>query len=242
MTIRAKQFGEPLYTIDTRNYRGRFILIANEIGESGNNADIKAVYPVTSYIALGHQHTFWPYGGPAGVLRFNVSELEELINGIEARMHEHAFNQRHYVNAFRLGRWTGRNKEENFEVPVEFYQIEVDKSVKMKELGRTNPCKLWEVLVPRYSNQGAEYPIEYHKAWDEGVRQLAGGITILKTAKGHWVSPKGELFVDEMIPVRIYCDEEIIEKIIDHTLRYYEQKAVFAYELSSNVKVKHGDV
>jgi hypothetical protein len=99
--------------------------------------------------------------------------------------------------------------------------------------------KLWELLVPRYSNEGIEYLVEHHKEWDEKVRQLSGGITILKTAKGNWLSPEGRLFVEEMIPVRICCDEENIEKIIDQTLRHYNQKAVFAYELSSNVKVKH---
>lgn len=104
---------------------------------------------------------------------------------------------------------------------------------------KQNQSKLWEILVPRCSNEGIEYAVEYHKNWDEKVRQLAGGITLLRTAKGHWVSPSGQMFVEEMIPVRIYCDEENIEKIIEHTLRYYKQEAVFAYEVSSNVKVKH---
>lgn len=101
--------------------------------------------------------------------------------------------------------------------------------------------RIWEILIPKYSNEGIEYPVEYHKLWDEKIRQLAGGITILKTAKGQWISPNGQLFVEEMIPVRIYCSEENIEKIIGYTLQHYEQKAVFAYEISSNVKVKHAE-
>lgn len=99
--------------------------------------------------------------------------------------------------------------------------------------------KLWEILVPRFSNEGIEYTIEYHREWDETVRDIAGGITILKTGKGHWINPEGKTFIEEMIPVRIYCSEENIETIMQHTLEYYYQEAVFAYEVSSNVKVLH---
>ncbi len=97
--------------------------------------------------------------------------------------------------------------------------------------------KLWEILVPRYSNDGAEYTIHYHQNWDENVRNIAGGITIMKTAKGHWISPGKELFIEEMIPVRVYCTEKSIEKIIGYTLQHYNQEAVLAYEISSNVKL-----
>lgn len=99
--------------------------------------------------------------------------------------------------------------------------------------------ELWEILVPRYSNSGIEYNIDYHHAWDEQVRQIAGGITILRTAKGHWINPQGILFVEEMIPVRIHCTEPDIEKICDLTLKYYDQEAVFTYKVSSEVKVKY---
>ncbi|MBI4176280.1 MAG: hypothetical protein HY518_03680 [Candidatus Aenigmarchaeota archaeon] len=98
---------------------------------------------------------------------------------------------------------------------------------------------LWEVLVPRYSNEGNEYPVEYHRQWDDHVRHIAGGVTILRTAKGHWISPEGVTFIEEMIPVRVYCDESRIDSIMDYTLEYYNQEAVFAYQLSSNVKVRH---
>jgi len=97
--------------------------------------------------------------------------------------------------------------------------------------------KLWEILVPRYSNDGIEYSIEYHQSWDKKVREIAGGITILRSAKGHWVNSKGKVFIEEMFPVRIYCSEKDIEKISNYTLEYYEQEAVFAYLVSSNVKI-----
>ncbi len=97
---------------------------------------------------------------------------------------------------------------------------------------------LWEVLVPRFSNEKIEFPIEYHKLWDETVRTIAGGVTILRTAKGQWISPKGVVFTDEMIPVRVYCTEEQIETIMDYTRVHYSQEAVFAYEVSTRVKMR----
>ncbi len=103
------------------------------------------------------------------------------------------------------------------------------------EKGRT----LWEILVPRYSNAGREYPLGHHHQWDAKIREISGGITILRTAKGHWISPEGKLFADEMIPARVYCSELEIERIVDETLLHYEQEAVLAYEISSKVKLKH---
>lgn len=97
---------------------------------------------------------------------------------------------------------------------------------------------LWEILVPRCSNEGIEYRVEHHRKWDAQVRQIAGGITILRPARGQWVSSEGELFREEMIPVRVYCTEEDIDRILEYTVQYYNQKAVFAYEVSTKVKIK----
>ena len=101
--------------------------------------------------------------------------------------------------------------------------------------------ELWEVLVPRVFNQGVEIPISHHRVWDEKVRQVAGGLTILKSAKGVWVSPTGEIFQEGMIPVRISCSEEQIRKIIDLTIDHYDQKAVMAYRVSDFVIIKQRD-
>jgi len=114
----------------------------------------------------------------------------------------------------------------------------IKKAFKHQPLIFLMPQKtLWEILVPKYSNKGKEFPLKHHHAWDEKVRQIAGGVTILKTAKGQWTSTKGRLFAEKMIPVRVYCTEKEIEKIIQLTLEHYSQEAVMAYELSSNVKV-----
>lgn len=70
---------------------------------------------------------------------------------------------------------------------------------------------MWEILVPA-SGKEQEFAFEHHKEWDKYVRNMAGGLTILKTAKGEWVSPDGTLFRDRVIPVRINCTKKQIKK------------------------------
>lgn len=98
---------------------------------------------------------------------------------------------------------------------------------------------LYEILVPTIRNDGRPIRTRFHKVWDEKVRAVTGGLTILAPAKGQWVSPQGELFAERMIPVRIACNEEQIEKIADMTAKYYEQHAVLFYQVSANVRIKH---
>ncbi|MBI1973132.1 hypothetical protein HYS50_03940 [Candidatus Woesearchaeota archaeon] len=103
----------------------------------------------------------------------------------------------------------------------------------------TSKKSLWEILVPECSKEGIKYSVDFHRGWDNQVRSIAGGITILKRAKGHWLNPHSREFLEEeMIPVRIYCTEDTIDKIIEYTIQYYDQEAVLAYEISSNVKLK----
>jgi len=103
---------------------------------------------------------------------------------------------------------------------------------------------MWEILVPTEIRQqpGKVYRTRYHQVWDEKVRQITGGLTILTPAKGHWVSPDGELFVERMIPVRIVATREQIEKIIDITMVYYDQLAILCYEISRTVILKHREI
>ena len=98
---------------------------------------------------------------------------------------------------------------------------------------------LWELLVPTISNEGKPYRKRFHKVWDEKVRKISGGLTILTPAKGQWISKSGDLFEERMIPVRIICTKEEIEKIIDITIVYYNQLAVLAYKISNEYILKH---
>jgi len=99
--------------------------------------------------------------------------------------------------------------------------------------------ELWEILVPASNNKDQKFTYEHHKEWDSFVKKTTGGVTIMKTAKGEWVSPTGKLYVDRTIPCRIVCTEEQISEIIDFTIEYYNQEAVLAYRISTNVILRH---
>jgi len=93
--------------------------------------------------------------------------------------------------------------------------------------------KVYEVLVPTYYGDTIK-PIRtrHHKEWDKRIRSITGGLTIMAPAKGQWLH-EDELFEERIIPVRILCDEEHIDKIIEITLNHYRQKAVMYYVLSN---------
>lgn len=103
----------------------------------------------------------------------------------------------------------------------------------------TTNTQLWEILVPTVSNDGKPFRTRYHRVWDKKVRDITGGLTIMPVAKGQWVCPKGGLFVERMIPVRIACTREQIEQVIDVTMKYYDQLAVMATLISEEVIIKH---
>jgi hypothetical protein len=96
--------------------------------------------------------------------------------------------------------------------------------------------EMWEILVPTVMN-GEPIRTRYHRVWDSRVRSIAGGLTVLKPAKGQWVN-EGNLHIERMIPVRIACTHDQILQIIDITLKYYNQLAVMAYRVSDYVIIK----
>jgi hypothetical protein len=100
------------------------------------------------------------------------------------------------------------------------------------------PVDFWEILVPASGRQ-MDFSYEHHKAWDEFVKGISGGISIMKTIKGEWISQDGTLYRDRMIPVRIKCNREQIEKIIAFTIKHYEQEAVLAYRISDEIILTH---
>ncbi len=99
---------------------------------------------------------------------------------------------------------------------------------------------MWEILVPTVRRIGGKpYTTRFHRVWDEKVRAIANGLTILTPAKGQWVSKEGELFVERMIPVRIAATRAQIDGIIDMTMAYYDQLAVLCYKVSDEVIIRH---
>lgn len=109
--------------------------------------------------------------------------------------------------------------------------------------------KLWEILVPVFEiidpvgeKYNVEWSVEYHHEWDQYVREIAGGLTINKRARGIWTSPEtGKIFQEKMIPVRIFCTLEKIEEIADFTIKHYKQKAIMFYLISDTIFIKYKD-
>ena len=97
----------------------------------------------------------------------------------------------------------------------------------------------WEILVPTQTNEGKGIRLRYHKVWDEKVRAITNGLSIIPPIKGQWISNDGELFSERMIPVRIACTEEQINTIADMTAKYYNQKAIMFYLITDKVVIKH---
>lgn len=100
---------------------------------------------------------------------------------------------------------------------------------------------MWKIFVPTVMN-GKPIKTRFHKVWDRQVYMLTGGLTILTPTKGKWVSPEGAMFDERMIPVLVMCTREQIQQIVTMTLGYYQQRAVLAYRVSSEVILKYADV
>jgi hypothetical protein len=103
--------------------------------------------------------------------------------------------------------------------------------------------QLYCILVPTKKNKpvgkNPYYTLRYHRLWDTKVRAITGGLTILSPAKGNWLSPSGELYVERVIPVQIACNQEQIEQIADLTAKHYSQLAIMYYRASDHVVIKH---
>lgn len=104
---------------------------------------------------------------------------------------------------------------------------------------------LWEILVPtvRPNTEGKKFfTTKYHKSWDNKVREITSGLTIMTPAKGQWLSPNGKVFEERMIPVRLIANREQINDVIDLTLEYYSQEAVLCYKISDEVILKYSNI
>jgi hypothetical protein len=93
---------------------------------------------------------------------------------------------------------------------------------------------LYEILVPTISNDGKPFRTRYHKVWDAKVKNITGGLSILKPLKGIWVN-EGMTYEERNIPVRVACTREDLDKILSFTREYYSQIKVMAYKISEEV-------
>lgn len=99
---------------------------------------------------------------------------------------------------------------------------------------------LYEILVPTiHGKTGKPIRLRYHRVWDAKVREISGGLSIMKPLKGQWVAPDQALFCERMIPVRIGCTRSQMEKIADMTAAYYAQQAIMYYVVSTELVIRH---
>jgi hypothetical protein len=97
--------------------------------------------------------------------------------------------------------------------------------------------KVYRILVPATTNGGNIFSLEHHQVWDEFVRKLVGGVTVMKSAKGQWLSPTGVLYMDKMIPCDINCSKTQILEIARFTKKHYNQEAIAYYKVSGKMHV-----
>lgn len=113
---------------------------------------------------------------------------------------------------------------------------------------------MWEILVPEsmpMETSFTEYWIHlpsagegsktykillmHHQKWDAKVREIAGGLTIMRTAKGEWIGERNYLYQERMIPVRVVCDRPAMAELADFTKAHYMQEKVLYYKVSEEV-------
>lgn len=98
---------------------------------------------------------------------------------------------------------------------------------------------LWEILVPCVRNDGRPFRLRYHKIWDEKVKAISGGLTVMKPARGQWIDPEtNDEYHDRTIPVRFIADMDQMDKIVNMTCIYYEQLAILCYRISDYVVLR----
>jgi hypothetical protein len=100
---------------------------------------------------------------------------------------------------------------------------------------------LWQILVPAFWRDGEEVDVSTHRVWDRKVRNITGGLTINRAAKGHWVSPDGSVIVEKVIPVMFAATDMQKEIIQAMTCVFYDQEAIMCYKIGTDVKVMSRD-
>ena len=104
---------------------------------------------------------------------------------------------------------------------------------------------LYEILVPCQWNDGRPVRKRHHREWDSRIRRIAGGLTIMTPVKGQWVNTREihdvEVYEDRMIPVRIFCTQNQMDRIARLTIEHYEQEAVMYYCIASWATIHHAD-
>ena len=100
--------------------------------------------------------------------------------------------------------------------------------------------KLYEILIPIINNRGERFSAEHHKKWNNKALKIAGKFIIMKVIKEEWINLFGkEFYKNKMIPIRISCTKNQIEKIIQITIKHYNQEVILAYIISEKALLRY---
>jgi hypothetical protein len=94
---------------------------------------------------------------------------------------------------------------------------------------------LWEILVPATENDGSPVELFWHREWDDKVRKISKGLTIMTKSKGQWLDHYGNISIEEMIPVRFMATKTEARDVVEMTKDHYKQKSVMLYKISDEV-------
>ena len=102
--------------------------------------------------------------------------------------------------------------------------------------------QVWEIYVPTMRKDGRPIRTRFHRVWDQKVMKITDGLSVHSPSLGRWLNSGGQVFRDRMIPVRIVATHDQMEKIIDMTLKYYEdEEAILCYRISNDVILRYRD-
>lgn len=126
---RAKLFGEPIYDLGYHRV-GKYLTLVGEVYTNWENRQIPVgTYPVTDFTYLGFQRII--QADERGY--FESGDLEKIIREVDAEFPRYDLEGKpFFVNAFLLTRWTGKMKKGQIRLPIEFFQVEVDKNRKLR--------------------------------------------------------------------------------------------------------------
>lgn len=96
--------------------------------------------------------------------------------------------------------------------------------------------ELFELLVPTtHRLTGNPIRTRYHRVFDAKVREISGGLTILKPVAGQWIN-QDNIIAERMIPVRFAVSNRgQLEEILAFSKKYYDQQKLFCYKISEEV-------
>lgn len=88
---------------------------------------------------------------------------------------------------------------------------------------------MWELLVPTRGNDGTPFTRRHHRHFDNYIKDISGGLTLVSPVRGDWVDPSSNVeYTERMIPVRALCTRHEIVEIAKEAARWYDQIAVLA--------------